>query len=92
MNQQKVFVYFQQLEQKVEKQVELKKSERIKDILVYLEYMRKEDNLTLGKMKCILLQWKEKGYYHGSLDLKDKKEYVKLFWSAIMNLGFLQFE
>ena len=54
--------------------------------------MRKEDNLTLGKMKCILLQWKEKDYYHGSLDLKDKKEYLELFWSAIMNLGFLQFE
>jgi len=61
VNQEKAFLYFQQLEQKVGKQVELKKSERIKDILVYLEYMRKEDNLTLGKMKYILLQWKVNG-------------------------------
>jgi len=91
-NQEKAFLYFQQLEQKVGKQVELMKIERIKEILVYLEYLGKEDNLTLGNMKSILLQWQVKGYYSGTLELRDKKEYLEIFWSAIMNIGFIEFE
>jgi hypothetical protein len=91
-NQEKAFLYFQQLEQKVGKQVELKKIERIKEILVYLEYLGKEDTLTLAKMKTILLQWQVQGYYSGSLKLRDKKEYLEVFWGAIMNIGFIEFE
>jgi hypothetical protein len=91
-NQDKAFLYFQQLEQKVGKQVELKKSERIKEILVYLEYLGKGDNLTLANMKTILLQWQVQGYYSGSLELRDKKEYLEVFWSAVMNIGFIEFE
>jgi hypothetical protein len=43
-------------------------------------------------MKTILLQWQVQGYYSGSLELRDKKEYLEVFWSAIMNIGFIEFE
>jgi len=88
-------VYFQQLEQKVEKQVELKKLEKIKEYLVYLEYMNEEDlkkNLNVDKMKSILYQWKTEGYYEGDLSILKKNDLLDIFWSAIVNTGFIELE
>ena len=92
VNQEKASVYFQQLEEKVEKQAELGKVEKIKEFLVYLECMGKEDNLTNERMRSTLYKWKTQGYYLGTLNIRYRKEFIEIFWDLMLNAGFIEFE
>src|SRR6185369_6999918 len=56
INQEKAFLYFQQLEQKIVKQAKLDRNKRVKDFLVELGHLKKEDILTNAKMEAILAQ------------------------------------
>jgi len=84
INQQKAFLYFQQLEQKIEKQAKIDRCERIKAFLVDMGYMSKEHSLTVDKMKAILVQLRNKGHYNGDLNLGTKNKYLVVFEKKIM--------
>ena len=88
INQQKAFLYFQELDQKIAKQAKLNRTKRIKDFLVGLGHMGKEDILTNARMQSALSLLKSKGHYKGEFNLKTRNKYLAVFEKHIMNINF----
>ena len=88
-NQQKVFLYFQQLDEKIEKQSGINRIDKIKDFLIDMEYLNKKDKLTIKNMQSILEKLRMDGYYIGTMKIGNKENYLKLFENQIMNINFM---
>ena len=92
VNQQKAFLYFEQLELQVQKQSGVDKIEKIKDFLVNMDYLNNEDKLSLKNMKSILEKLRIEGYYTGSMKVGNKEKYLELFENEIMNINFTEYQ
>lgn len=89
INQNKAFLYFQQLEHQVEKQTEINKIDMIRDFLIDMEYLNESEKLTLKNMKLILEKLQTEGYYTGNMKVGNKEKYLELFENEIINIDFI---
>jgi len=92
LNDQKAFLYFQELDENIEKKGKLDQLETIRSFLVHEELLNSTQALTLAKMKEILKLLQNEGYYDGSLSIGNKEEHVKLFLNEIMNIDFTEYK
>jgi len=74
MNDQKALLYFQELDENIEKKGKLDQLETIRSFLVHEELLNSTQALTLSKMKEILKLLQNEGYYDGSLSIGNKEE------------------
>ena len=92
VNEQKAFLYFEQLDEKIEKQSKINRIEKIKDFLVDMEYLNNSDGLTLKNMKLILQKLQKEGYYKSTMKIGNKEKYLDLFENVVMNINFTEFQ
>ena len=73
LNDQKALLYFQELDENIEKKGKFDQLETIKSFLVHEELLHPTQSLTLAKMKEILKLLSNEGYYNGNLSIGNKE-------------------